>query len=163
MKVGAEGRVSATAGSKVCDVTLAGRPVAMDVSGDGLTLALLSDGDGDGDGDGDVLIFSTRSPQPGGVCRAKYSPPPGGGAPTCRPRDLCFCRLGGQERLVVADWLNDVLLVLHVAGESCSLIGHLGGGFPLLSKPTCVTADDEEGRLWVGCRGGNVLVMQEKE
>lgn len=145
-----DGDVPAISGTKICDVTLSTRPLVMDVSDDGGIIAVLEEGNSD------VLIFNNNPKEPGPY--TTFSPD---GA-TFHPRDLCFCSLGGLERLVVADWQNDVLFVLQVTGESCTLIGHLGGGFPLLSKPTCITADDAD-RLWIGCRGGNVLVMQQKD
>lgn len=145
-----ESGVPIISGTKVCDVTFTTKPLALDVSEDGGIIAALEEDNHN------VLLFSSRSEEPSPY--VTFSPD----GDAFRPRDLCFCSLGGLERLVVADWLNDVLLVLHVTRESCTLVGHLGGSCPLLLKPTCVTADDAD-RLWVGCRGGNVLVMQQKD
>nr|KAG5703265.1 hypothetical protein BaRGS_034176 [Batillaria attramentaria] len=121
-------------------------PIAMDVSKDGKLFAILHEGEDH------VLIYHQGYTQP--VCG--YT----GDDPNFKPRDVCFCGLGGKERLVVADWQGDSLHVLDVSRTGCTFLGHLGGGCPLLVKPTAL-CPDTNGWLWIGCSGGHILTIEE--
>ena len=131
-----------TTDRKVCEVR-AKNPTAMDVSKDGQLLAVLEEGQDH------VMLYRHGDSEPYATYR--------GSGTAFRPLDVCFCLIGGEERLVVADWLNDSLHVVAVR-EGCTLIGHVGGQCPVMVKPTALCAD-QEGRLWVGCQGGHILTL----
>ena len=92
-----------------------------------------------------------RRPQPDAI--ATYSPP----LQPCQPSDVCFYTLGGQEVLLVADELNDAIHVVNVQDGRLKFARYLAPGCPLLVQPTALNTDTR-GRLWVACRGGNILV-----
>lgn len=131
-----------TTDSKVCDVS-AKDPIAMDVSKDGQLLAVLEEGRDQ------VLLYRHGDTEPYALYRVSGD--------AFRPLDVCFYFIGGEERLVVADWLNDVLHVVDVR-EGCTLIGHVGGECPALVKPTALCCD-LQGGLWIGCQGGHILTL----
>jgi hypothetical protein len=129
---------------KVCDVTVK-NPVAMDVSEDGMLIAVLEKEYTD------VKLFHYGNSQPHAVYRADGQ--------HFRPLDVCFSTTFGGERLVIADWLNDVLHVLDVT-QGCKLIGHISSTNPELVKPTALYPDPLRQRsLWIGCQGGHVLTV----
>jgi hypothetical protein len=102
------GGCTVTTDSYICDLAVQ-NPVAMDVSKDGQRLAVLEDSYTD------VKIFRSGSSRPHAIYRADGQ--------SFKPLDICFYTIGGQECLIVADWLNDVLHVLDPHGK---LISHLG-------------------------------------
>jgi hypothetical protein len=63
--------------------------------------------------------------------------------------------IGGQEHLIVADCLNDVLHVLDVNGK---FICHLGADCPEIIKPTALCPHPENQHLWIGCQGRHILI-----
>ena len=134
--------LTSTTDSKVCDVS-AKDPIAMDVSTDGQLLAVLEEGRNQ------VLLYRHGDTEPYAIYR--------GSGDAFRPLDVCFYFIGGEERLVVADWLNDVLHVVDVR-EGCTLNGHVGGECPALVKPTALCCD-QQGGLWIGCQGGHILTV----
>eukprot|EP00916_Digyalum_oweni_P017694 GHVL01029074.1.p1 GENE.GHVL01029074.1~~GHVL01029074.1.p1 ORF type:complete len:571 (+),score=48.14 GHVL01029074.1:168-1880(+) len=83
-----------------------------------------------------------------------YTPP----TAACQPSDVCFYRLGGREVLLVADEGTDTVRVLHVQGDELKFDRFLAPGCPLLVQPTALNTDSQ-GRLWVACRGGNILTF----
>ncbi|XP_076452527.1 uncharacterized protein LOC143288123 [Babylonia areolata] len=85
-----------------------------------------------------------------------YSPP----APRFQPSDVCFYTLGGQEVLLVTDELNDAMHVVTIQGDTMRFERYLCGGCPSLIQPTAITVD-VKGRLWVACRGGAVLMIEQ--
>jgi hypothetical protein len=108
----------------------------MDVSKDEQLLAVLEDSYTE------VKIFHHGNSQPHAIYQADGQ--------SFKPLDVCFYTIGGQECLVIADWLNDVLHVLDVDGK---LIGHLGADSPHMTKPSALCPDPYTGkRLWVGCQ-----------
>ena len=131
-----------TTDSKVYEVN-ATNPIAMDVSKDGQLLAVLEEGQDH------VMLYRHGNAEPYAVYR--------GSGEAFRPLDICFYFIGGEELLVVADWLNNVLHVVDVR-EGCTLIGHLGGECPALAKPTALCPNDDGG-LWIGCQGGHILML----
>jgi hypothetical protein len=115
----------------------------MDVSKDEQLLAVLEDSYTE------VKIFHHGSSQPHAIYQADGQ--------SFKPLDVCFYTIDGQERLVIADWLNDVLHVLDVDGK---LIGHLGADSPHMIKPSALCPDPYTcKRLWVGCQGGHLLTL----
>ncbi|XP_070206013.1 uncharacterized protein [Littorina saxatilis] len=83
-----------------------------------------------------------------------YTPP----TAACQPSDVCCYRLGGREVLLVADQGTDSVHVLHVKGDELKFDRYLAPGCPLLVQPTALNTDSK-GRLWVACRGGNILTF----
>ncbi|XP_070179418.1 uncharacterized protein [Littorina saxatilis] len=128
---------------KVCEVS-AKTPIAMDVSKDGQLVAVLEEGQDH------VMLYRNGNTEPYAIYR--------GHGEVFRPLDVCFYMIGGEERLVIADWRNDVLCVVEL-GESCKLIGHVGGECPELVKPMALCADNR-GCLWIGCQGGRVFKLE---
>lgn len=88
---------------------------------------------------------------------ANYSP----SGENFSPADVCFYVLNGVEVLLVADWFNSAIHVLDHKNK-LRFQGYLGAGCPLLSQPTAMTTDDHN-RLWVGCKGGHVLMCMSAE
>ena len=134
--------IGTTTDSKVSEVS-AKDPTAMDVSRDGRLIAVLERRQNH------VLLYRQGKTDHYAVYR--------GSGQAFRPHDICFYFIGGEERLVVADWLNDVLHVVDVK-EGSTLIGHVGGECPVLVKPTALYPDGEGG-LWIGCQGGHLLIL----
>ena len=86
-----------------------------------------------------------------------YSPP----TSSFQPSDVCFYRLGGQQVLLVTDELNDAIHVVQVQDGQMSFVRYLAPGCPLLIQPTAINVD-VSGRLWLACRGGNIISMEPK-
>ena len=84
-----------------------------------------------------------------------YTPP----TEVFQPSDVCFYMLGGQEVLLVADKLNDAIHVVNVQNGRLEFLRYLASGCPLLLRPTALNTDIQ-GRLWVGCMGGSILVCE---
>ena len=72
------------------------------------------------------------------------------------PSDVCFHVLDGTEVLLVADWFNSAVHVLSFH-DGLRFQGYLGAGCPLMKQPTALTCDDDN-RLWIGCKGGQLLM-----
>ncbi|KAK7491929.1 hypothetical protein BaRGS_00016775, partial [Batillaria attramentaria] len=106
---------------------------AMDADKDGKVFAVLDDCVAH------LLVYRYGDKQPFATYNA-------GGA-AFDPRDVCFCEIGGRERLIVADCQSDSLHVLDVRKHSCKLLGHMGRDSPLLVKPIKLCPDNM-GRLW---------------
>ena len=137
-----EGRSDAD-DSKVCDVDVRD-PVAMDVSKDGLVMAVLEEG-------ADLVkLFHLGNTQH--FCAYR------GSGSAFKPLDVCFFRLGGKERLVVADWEGSSLHVLDVGKGRCKLTGCVGTKSNVLVRPTALFAEGAN-RLWIGCEGGSIVSM----
>jgi hypothetical protein len=120
-------------------------PMAMDVSKNGKLFAVLEDSYAD------VKIFHHGNSQPHAIYQAEGQP--------FKPLDVCFYTIGAIERLLIADWLNDVLHVLDVT-DGCKLIGHIGIDCPGLVKPTALFPLPTYKRgLWVGGQGGTILKL----
>ncbi|KAK7087882.1 uncharacterized protein [Littorina saxatilis] len=102
--------------------------------------------------DGQRKVHLYRRGQQAAV--ATYSPP----TARCRPSDVCFYKVAGQERLVVADEATDSLHVVSVQGGEMRFERYLAPGCPLLVQPTALNTDTQ-GRLWVACRGGGILTI----
>ena len=86
-----------------------------------------------------------------------YSPP----TSSFQPSDVCFYRLGGQQVLLVTDELNDAIHAVQVQDGQMSFVRYLAPGCPLLIQPTAINVD-VSGRLWLACRGGNIISMEPK-
>ena len=85
---------------------------------------------------------------------ATYTPP----SASCQPSDICFYRLGCRQVLLVSDEGNDAIHVVDVQNGALTFLRYLAPGCPLLVQPTALNTDIE-GRLWVACRGGDILTM----
>ena len=72
------------------------------------------------------------------------------------PSDVCFHVLDGTEVLLVADWFNSAVHVLSFH-DGLRFQAYLGAGCPLMKQPTALTRDDDN-RLWIGCKGGQLLM-----
>ena len=77
---------------------------------------------------------------------------------SCQPSDVCFYRLGGRQVLLVSDEGIDAIHVVGVQGEALTFLSFLAPGYPLLVQPTALNTDTQ-GRLWVACRGGTMLIL----
>ena len=88
---------------------------------------------------------------------ATYIPPPA----FCQPSDVCFYRLGGRQVLLVSDEWNDAIHVVDVQSGALTFLRYLVPGCPLLVQPTALNTDTQ-GRLWVACRGGTMLILARK-
>ena len=77
------------------------------------------------------------------------------------PSDVCFHVLDGTEVLLVADWFNSAVHVLSFH-DGLRFQGYLGAGCPLMKQPTALTCDDDN-RLWIGCKGGQLLMCVSAE
>ena len=86
---------------------------------------------------------------------AVYSPP----TQPFQPSDVCFCWLDGRQVLLVADTLNDAIHVVDGQNGRLELLRYLAPGCPLLLQPTALNTDTQ-GRLWVGCRAGSILLVE---
>ena len=75
-----------------------------------------------------------------------------------QPSDVSFYRLGGQEVLLVSDEGNDAIHVVNVQDGAMSFLRYLAPGCPLLVQLTALNTDTQ-GRLWVACRGGDIITM----
>ena len=131
--------------SKVCDVNVRD-PVAMDVSKDGLVMAVLEEGARL------VKLFCLGNTQRFAFYGGS------GSAFSFRPLDVCFFDFDGEERLVVADWQSSSLHVLDVGNDRCKLVGCVGTESDVLVRPTALFAEGAD-RLWIGCEGGSIVTM----
>jgi hypothetical protein len=78
-----------------------------------------------------------------------------------RPTDVSFFTLGGVCKLLVADEGNDAVHVLDTDVNELTLtFSHLLSTNCELRQPTALTSDSE-GRLWVACKGGNIVALKE--
>ena len=78
--------------------------------------------------------------------------------PACQPSDVCFCLLGKDRVLLVADEMNDAIHVVDYEGGALTFLRFLVPGCPFLVQPTALNIDVHN-KLWVACRGGGVLMM----
>lgn len=103
-----------------------------------------------------VRVYRSASADPVGV----YNPPE---AATFFPTDVCFWTMGGEEKLLVADWMNDAIHIVNIddAG-ACHFERYLAAGHGDLVKPSALDTDCQ-GRLWIGCSNGWVLRCEEFE
>ncbi|KAK7489233.1 hypothetical protein BaRGS_00019485 [Batillaria attramentaria] len=77
--------------------------------------------------------------------------------PTLQPSDVCFCMMAGREVLLVAvKKENKIHVVDHANG--CRFISYLDTRPLTLNKP-CVLATDHTRRVWIGCEGGKIVVV----
>ena len=83
-----------------------------------------------------------------------YTPP----SAAFQPSDVCFYRLGGQQVLLVSDEGNDAIHVVNVQDGAMRFLRYLAPGCPLVVQPTALNTD-AQGRLWVACRGGDIITM----
>nr|KAG5713799.1 hypothetical protein BaRGS_024426 [Batillaria attramentaria] len=154
------------------------RPFAFDVSSDGNLFAVLEEERSDGG----VTVAAGKSPENAGkegenevkrnfrteqlrgvkrvvrLYRRNISDPVSTYAAPSLPTDVCFWKTGNdEERLVVADWLNDSVHMVQVAenGECC-FERYLACGCSSLVRPTAFDTD-AQGNLWIGCGSGWVL------
>ena len=88
---------------------------------------------------------------------ATYIPP----SAFCQLSDVCFYRLGGRQVLLVSDEGNDAIHVVDVQSGALTFLRYLAPGCPLLVQPTALNTDIQ-GRLWVACRGGTMLILATK-
>ncbi|KAK7484093.1 hypothetical protein BaRGS_00024705 [Batillaria attramentaria] len=117
------------------------RPLAMDADSSGQFFAVV-------DADPSVRLYRLSHTEPVSVYKPTHE--------ECfSPTDVCFHVLDGKEVLLVADWANNAIHVLDFR-EKFRFIGYLGAGCPLLAEPTAITKDDGD-RLWIGCKGGQLL------
>jgi hypothetical protein len=78
-----------------------------------------------------------------------------------RPTDVCFFTLGGVRKLLVADEGNDAVHVVDTDVNGLTLtFSHLLSTNCELRQPTALTSDTA-GRLWVACKGGNIVALKE--
>lgn len=77
------------------------------------------------------------------------------------PSDLCFYSLQGKEVLLVTDYTNHTIHVATVDHEmnSCRFDRFLVSGDRHMRHPTALNTD-EAGRLWVACKGGQLLIVE---
>ncbi|KAL8591581.1 hypothetical protein ACOMHN_055548 [Nucella lapillus] len=84
--------------------------------------------------------------------------------PTTRfqPSDLCFYTLRGQEVLLITDEHNDAIHVATINRGTMQLNfkQFLHARSPFLVEPTAIAVGLQD-QLWVACRGGNVLRMEQ--
>lgn len=139
LQSGHDGR---TTDSKIFDIS-AKDPIAMDASQTEELFAVLEKGRDH------VTLYRRGNAEP----FATYN----GHGEAFEPFDVCFCLIGGKERLVIADRISDLLHVLDVS-EGCALIGQIGRACPELKQPTAL-CPDKEGRLLIGCQDGNILTL----
>ncbi|KAK7491762.1 hypothetical protein BaRGS_00017018 [Batillaria attramentaria] len=76
-----------------------------------------------------------------------------------QPRDICFHVINGKEMLLVADTGNNIVYIVN-HHDRCRLIGPLVSGCPMIAAPTALTSDNSAKRLWVGCKGGQILTVR---
>ena len=77
-----------------------------------------------------------------------------------QPSDVCFFRMGGQQQLLlVANEMNDCVHVVDVEEGALIFLRYLAPGCPFLTQPTALNTDSQ-GRLWLACRGGDILTMR---
>ena len=63
--------------------------------------------------------------------------------------------------LLVSDEGNDAIHVVDVQSGALTFLRYLAPGCPLLVQPTALNTDIQ-GRLWVACRGGTMLILATK-
>ena len=100
-----------------------------------------------------VLLYQQASEDP----VATYTPP----TPAFQPSDVCFYTLGHQHVLFVSDELCEAIHVVHVQDGVMTFLCYLAPGCPSLIQPTAMNVD-VSGRLWVACRGGHIITMEQK-
>ena len=77
-----------------------------------------------------------------------------------QPSDVCFFRMGcQQQQLLVANEMNDCVHVVDVEEGALTFLRYLAAACPFLTQPTALNTDSQ-GRLWLACRGGDILTMR---
>ncbi|XP_076437958.1 tripartite motif-containing protein 2-like [Babylonia areolata] len=100
-----------------------------------------------------VLLYRRSAKKP----VATYHPP----VPKYQPSDVCFYTLKGHKVLLITDELNDAVHVVSVQGDgTLRFQRYLSAGCPSLHQPMAINVDVHD-RLWVGCRGGAVLLIEQ--
>ncbi|KAL8587367.1 hypothetical protein ACOMHN_045614 [Nucella lapillus] len=85
-----------------------------------------------------------------------YTPP----TEEFQPSDVCFYTLRGQKVLLITDERMDAIHVVRFDGGSMVFDHYLLAGCPNLIQPTAITVDVQD-RLWVACRGGAILKLEQ--
>ena len=86
---------------------------------------------------------------------ATYTPP----TPAFQPSDVCFFTMGSQQVLLVANEGNDCIHVVNVQDGAIRFLRYLAPGCSLLVQPIALNTD-AQGRLWVACRGGDIITIR---
>ncbi|KAL8578046.1 hypothetical protein ACOMHN_019762 [Nucella lapillus] len=87
-----------------------------------------------------------------------YTPP----TEDCLPSDVCFYTLRGQMVLLITDERTNSIHVATIQGDSLYFVRYLCVNCPSLIQPTAITVDVHR-RLWVACRGGRILMLEQIE
>ncbi|KAL8569876.1 hypothetical protein ACOMHN_038568 [Nucella lapillus] len=85
-----------------------------------------------------------------------YTPP----TEQYQPSDVCFYTLGEQKVLLITDERNDAIHVVTIQGNTMQFERFLCEGCPSLIQPLAIAVDLQR-RLWVACRGGSVLTIEQ--
>ncbi|XP_076453685.1 uncharacterized protein LOC143288903 [Babylonia areolata] len=92
-----------------------------------------------------------------------YKPP----SPNFVPSDVCFFSLDDRPVLLVSDLATSSIHVLSIRPvligtglfRTCQFQRYLVADCELLKQPTALNTD-EEGRVWVACKGGQLLTVE---
>ncbi|KAL8608622.1 hypothetical protein ACOMHN_002852 [Nucella lapillus] len=76
-----------------------------------------------------------------------------------QPSDVCFYTLRGQEVLLIADERN-AIHVVEIDRERKVLDFLRPIRYTTLVQPTAITVDIQD-RLWVACRGGSIIMLEQ--
>ncbi|KAL8608613.1 hypothetical protein ACOMHN_002843 [Nucella lapillus] len=77
-----------------------------------------------------------------------------------QPCDVCFYTLRGQEVLLIADERRDDIHVVKMDRERLTFDHYLRVGDLPLVRPTAIAVDIQN-RLWIACRGGPVMMLEQ--
>lgn len=117
-----------------------------------------------------TLVALDRRGSSAAECGGTYNPP----NEVCtvfQPSDICFFSMDGydQKVLLVADEVNDAIHLVKVVPQfgpngmllnrrKLEFVRYLAAGSHLIIQPTALNVD-MQGRLWVACRGGRILII----
>ncbi|KAL8579921.1 hypothetical protein ACOMHN_038818 [Nucella lapillus] len=87
-----------------------------------------------------------------------YNPP----SEFSQPTDVCFYTMRGQKVLLITDERMDAIHVVTIEGDDLFFVRYLCVDSPSLIQPTAITVD-LQGRLWVACRGGAILMLEQEQ